>query len=258
MRTIAIITGASSGLGREFVHQVDCGAVEGLDEIWAVGRRAERLDALVRTVQTTVRPFCLDLSDDSSFDILAAALAEAGDIRVRLLVNCAGFGSFGDFALQARESASQMMGILMRAPVEVTYRVLPYLGAGSRIVNVSSVAAFAPQPRLAVYAASKRFVLDFSRALDAELAPVDIHVTALCPKFMKTEFLSHAGDDAAARAMTAIGFEQPADVARAALRASNAGRALCIPSPDMRAYYLASKLLPYPVLLKAEKALGIL
>lgn len=258
MSTIAIVTGASSGLGREFVRQLDRGAAGHLDEIWVIARRCDRLDALVRTCQTPVRPFCLDLREVESFDLLEGALNEAVGATVRLLVNCAGFGTFGDFALQGKDQATDMVELLMRAPVELTYRVLPFMRSGSRIINVSSVAAFTPQPRLAVYSAAKRFVLDFSRSLDAELADVDIHVTALCPKFMKTEFLNEPGDAKAAKMMTAIGFESADAVAEAALRASNAGRALCIPSCDMKAYYLATKLLPYPAIIHAEKLLEIL
>ena len=120
-----------------------------------------------------------------------------------LLVNNAGFGTFGDFAdMPARDNAD-MVRLLMLAPVELTYRALPYMAAGSRILNVASVAAFMPQPGLATYSASKRFVLDLSRALDAELGPVDIHVTALCPKFMRTGFLDHPGADVVAARIVA-------------------------------------------------------
>ena len=259
MTRIALVTGASSGLGREFVKRIDAGDTGGVDEIWAVARRADRLDALVRTCSTRVRPFCLDLSDPMSFDIIEGALAETEDADVTLLVNNAGFGVFGDFALEKRGEASDMLSVLVKAPVELMYRTLPYMHSGSRIINVASVAAFLPQPRLAVYAAAKRFILDITRALDAELGSVNIHATALCPKFMKTEFLDAAGDADVARKMSdAIGFERIDDVVTAALRASRAGRSLCIPSWDMRAYYVASRVVPYPLALKLERVLGAL
>lgn len=258
MRRIAIVTGASSGLGEEFVRLIDAESAGAVDEIWVVARRAERLEALVRTCGTAVRPFCLDLCDPVSFEILAGALAECKGARVSWLINNAGMGVFGDFAEHEPHQPGRMVSLLMRAPVELTYLVLPYLAAGSRIIQTASVAAFLPQPRLALYAAAKRFVLDFSRALDAELGEVGIHVTALCPKFMRTEFLDDAGDAEVARRMAGIGFERPRDVAAAALRAARAGRALCIPSPDMRIYYALSRLVPYPLALRAERALGIL
>lgn len=258
MSAIAIVTGASSGLGREFARLLDSGAFEGVDEIWAVARRAERLDALVRTTSLPVRPFCLDLCDPMSYDLIEGALAETPGARVRLLVNNAGFGTFGPFPSAGRTDAGRMCSLLVAAPVELMYRTLPYMEPGSRIINIASVAAFTPQPGLAVYSAAKRFLLDLSRSLDAELGEAGIHVTAVCPKFMKTEFLDEPGDAEAARRMTAIGFERADRVAAAALSASRAGRSLCIPSLDMRAYYAVSRVLPYKAVLKLERLVGAL
>lgn len=258
MTRIAIVTGASSGLGREFVKQLDAGAAGKLDEIWVVARRADRLEALRRTCDTLVRPFCLDLTDPASFDVIDGALSETPTAEVALLINNAGFGTFGPIAAQRPEDGASMAKLLMVAPVELIYRTLPYYRAGSRVINVASVAAFLPQPKLAVYSAAKRFILDLSRSLNAELGEADIHVTALCPKFMHTEFLDQPGDQAAASAMCAIGFERAEDVARSALRASNRGKDLCIPSLDMKAYYAASRILPYKAALAVERALGIL
>ena len=249
MTNIAIVTGASSGLGAEIVRQLAEGSFGPLDEIWTVSRRAER-------TSPRVRPFALDLTDPASFDVLEKALAETPGARVVLLVNNAGFGTFGDFADMPASDNASMVRLLMLAPVELTYRVLPYMSAGSRILNVSSVAAFMPQPGLATYSAAKRFVLDLSRSLDAELGPVGIHVTALCPKFMRTGFLDHAGADDVAACMAGLtGFEDVRRVARLGLRAARAGRALCIPSADMRAFYAAARLLPYPLALNLERAL---
>lgn len=258
MPTIAIVTGASSGLGKEIVRRIDHGEAGSVDEIWVVARRPERLDALVRTCSCTVRPFCLDLTDPDSFDILESALLETPAARVRLLVNNAGAASFGDFAGIPRDEVSRMMALLMLAPVELAYRTLPFMRAGSRIINIASIAAFLPQPRLAVYAAAKRFVLDFSRALDTELGDIDIHVTAVCPKFMKTEFLDAPGDAGCAQRMTRIGFDNVGHVAEAALAAAHAGRSLCIPSLDMKALYAATRVVPYRAAIALERALGIL
>lgn len=258
MTRIAIVTGASSGLGREFVKHIDVGKTVNVDEIWVVARRLERLEALRRTCHTPVRPFCLDLTDPASFDVIEGALGETPGAEVTLLVNNAGFGVFGGVAMQDKRDGGAMVRLLMQAPVELIYRTLPYLRRGSRIINVASVAAFLPQPNLAVYSAAKRFVLDLSRSLDAELGDADIHVTAVCPKFMQTEFLDKPGDVTAARAMTAIGFERADRVATCALRAAARGQSLCIPSLDMKAYYAASRILPYKAALAVEKALGIL
>lgn len=249
MTDIAIVTGASSGLGAEIVRQLEAGAFGKLDEIWAVSRHAEKTGPLVR-------PFALDLTDPAAFDELERALDETPGARVALLVNNAGFGTFGDFADMPAADNATMVRLIALAPVELTYRALPRMTRGSRVLNVASVAAFVPQPQLATYSAAKRFVLDLSRALDAELAPVGIHVTALCPKFMRTGFLDHTGkDDVAGRMAGLTGFEDVRRVARRGLAAARAGRALCIPSADMRALYVAIKLLPYPVVVTVESAL---
>lgn len=249
MTSIAIVTGASSGLGAEIVRQLAEGAFGPLDQIWAVSRHA-------RQTSPRVRPFPLDLTDPASFDVLEAELARTPGARVSLLVNNAGFGTFGDFGDMPKGDNRDMVRLLMLAPVELTYRALPHMASGSRVLNVSSVAAFMPQPGLATYSAAKRFVLDLSRALDAELGPVGIHVTALCPRFMRTAFLDHAGaDDVASRMAGVVGFEEVGRVAARGIAAARRGRALCIPSASMRALYAATKLLPYPVALAAERAL---
>lgn len=256
MSTIAIVTGASSGLGEQLVRQLDAGAFGRLDQIWAVARDGARLRALTAGCATPVRPLALDLAEPASFDAFQAALDEQPDAVVALLANNAGFGAFGDFASIPESDNAAMVRLLALAPVELTWRALPRMRPGSRVLNVASVAAFMPQPKLSVYAAAKRFVLDLSRSLDAELGGVGIHVTALCPKFMRTGFLDHVRDDeVAARMARLTGFEDPARVAEKGLEAARAGRALCIPSPDMRALYVAAKLLPYPAALGVERAL---
>lgn len=256
MSTIAIVTGASSGLGAAFTHQLDKGAFGRLDEIWIIARHADKLEALARSLSTPARPFALDLADETSYEHIAQALAQEKNLTVALLINNAGFGAFGSFSSVPAEQNAAMVRLLALAPVELSYQVLPYMLPGSRILNVSSAAAFMPQPRLSVYSAAKRFVLDFSRALDTELKSVGIHVTAVCPRFMRTAFLDHTLDSAEAMRMARLtGFEKPEHVAVKALRAARLGHALCIPSPYMRALYAATKVLPYPVALSLEQVL---
>lgn len=255
MSNIAIVTGASSGLGREICRQIDAGEFGPIDEIWAIARRSERLDALARISNVKVRPFALNLLDPVTFDIIENCLAETPHTHVKLLVNCAGVMRFGKFSAIEPADTRQMMSLLCLAPIELTYRALPFMRAGSRILNVSSVAAFMPMPELAIYSACKRFILDWSQSLNAELASVDIHTCALCPKFMHTELLDNVGSRRALNDTTFIGFESVETVVKKAADALRTGKAICIPSPEMKAYYVLAKVLPYPLALRLKDAL---
>ncbi|MCI1665006.1 MAG: SDR family NAD(P)-dependent oxidoreductase [Atopobiaceae bacterium] len=256
MKSIAIVTGASSGAGREFVRQLDAGIGGPISEIWVIARRQDRLDEVAASCTTPVRTFALDLTDPASFDVVSEALEAEPSANVQWLVNSAGFGKFGEFGTIGERGNAGMVRLNCLAVVEMCYRCILYMHAGSRIINMASVAALVPQPELTVYSASKRFVLDFSRALDAEMGGVGIHVTAVCPKFMDTEFLSKPGDPEAVKHMTFIGFEKPANVVGTAIRSAIRGRSMCVPSPDMKVVHVASKVLPTRFVMAAERVLG--
>lgn len=254
MRSIAIVTGASSGVGREFARQLDQGAGGALDELWLVARGAEHLEATRAQCSTPCRVFALDLTRPQSIDALAEALDEA-DARVCWLINSAGFGRFGSFGSISRDDEVNMVRLNCGAVVGLCHLALPHMDSGSCIINMSSVAGLAPQPELSCYSATKRFVLDLSRTLNYELEPVGIHVCAVCPKFMDTGFLANAGDARAVRRMTTIGYEQPRRVVRKALAAAGRGSATCVPSWDAKFIHVAVKLLPSALTLHAQDLL---
>lgn len=199
---IAIVTGASSGLGRGYARLAD--ERGGYDEIWAVARRRERLEQLAGELATLVRPLPLDLTDPASGDALEQALAEAAaqargqgqPFEVGLLVNAAGFGKFGTYADMTRAETDAMIDLNCRALVGVTQLALPYMGRGGRVIEVASSASFQPLPGLNVYAASKAFVRSYTRALRFELRGQGIRVTAVCPLWVRTEFIDVARDTA--------------------------------------------------------------
>ena len=255
MKHIAIVTGASSGVGREFVHQLASGAGGPLDEIWAVARREEELLRLASEhPQACVRPLPLDLTSPASCEELSALLHN-DEITVQWLVNCAGFGKFGAFADMQPNASADMVRLNCLAVVDMCSMCLPHMGPGSRIINLASIAGIVPQPYLAVYSATKAFVYELSRLLDEELRQGGIRVTAVCPKFMRTGFLDEPGDDDVARAMCRIGFQDVAVVVRRALATSVLGVPVCIPSLDMRMAARAAKLLPRRALFALENLL---
>lgn len=186
---IAIVTGASSGMGREFVRQL--GGYVSVDEIWAVARRASALETLKAETSVPVRPIVLDLLEASSFTELEALL-ESEKPNVRLLVNAAGFGKFGAYQKVPAEDDCRMIDLNCKALLLMTRLCVPYMQPGSHILELDSLSAFQPVPYITTYAATKAFVLSYSRALNQELKSRGIRVMAVSPGWVKTEFFDHA------------------------------------------------------------------
>lgn len=188
-KRIALVTGASSGMGKEFARRV-CGEYP-VDEVWAIARNLGRLEELQNELPVPVRAISLDLTDRESGDKLRALLEEEKpDIRV--LCNASGFGIFDRFDRASEEDNLGMIDLNCRALTQVTYLALPYLSAGSVVVNIASMSSFQPVPYINVYAATKAYVLSFSRALNRELNPRGVRVFAVCPYWTKTAFFDRS------------------------------------------------------------------
>ena len=186
---IAIVTGASSGMGREFVLQLS--KYVQVDEIWAIARRTEALESLKQESAVPVRPISMDLCQDASFESLQQLLdTEKPDVK--LLVNAAGFGKFGSYRYISVEDECRMIQLNCTALVRMTRLVLPFMGPGSHILQLDSLSAFQPVPFLNTYAATKHFVLAYSRGLNQELRSTGIRCMAMNPGWVKTEFFDHA------------------------------------------------------------------
>ena len=186
---IAIVTGASSGMGREFVRQL--AQWTPVEEIWAIARRADALEELKAETPVPVRPVCLDLLKEESFDTLQAML-EAEKPEIRLLVNAAGFGKFGAYHKVSLADEGRMIDLNCKALVAVTRTVLPYMAAGSHVLQLDSLSAFQPVPFITTYGATKSFVLSYSRAMNRELKGAGIRMMTMNPGWVKTEFFNHA------------------------------------------------------------------
>lgn len=248
---IAIVTGASSGMGREAVIQL-ADRFGGLDEIWAIARREEALQALKKQVPVPLRILPLDLSREADIQELAALLDEIKP-NVKVLLNSAGYGKIGPVGSVSLAEETGMVRLNCEALCAVTHMVLPYISDHSRIIQFASAAAFLPQPEFAVYAATKAFVLSYSRALNAELADRDIAVTAVCPGPVKTEFFDIAETTGEIPLYKKLAMANPKKVVRLALRDSMMGKSVSVYGPLMKAFSLLAKLAPHQLLLKLMK-----
>ena len=186
---IAIVTGASSGMGREFVRQLHGYAQ--VDEIWAIARREDALNKLKGETSVPVRPVCLDLLKEESFETLENLLT-AQQPEIRLLVNAAGFGKFGAYHKISVADDCRMIDLNCKALVVMTRLCLPHMGKNSHILQLDSLSAFQPVPYITTYGATKAFVLSYSRSINRELKPRGIRVMAMNPGWVKTEFFNHA------------------------------------------------------------------
>ena len=186
---IAIVTGASSGMGREFVLQLK--DYVQVDEVWAIARRTEALQKLEQECGLKVRPISLDLCDMESFTAVEQLLAQEKP-DVKLLVNAAGFGKFGAYHKVSLADDARMVDLNCKALLLMTRLVIPYMAPGSHILQLDSLSAFQPVPYITTYGATKAFVLSYSRAKNRELRSAGIRMMTMNPGWVKTEFFRHA------------------------------------------------------------------
>ena len=241
---IAVVTGASSGMGRDFVRQLD--AADTYDEIWVIARRRDRLESLTADVRAPLRILALDLTKQESMEEYKAALAECNP-TVSVLVNGSGFGRFGAFKDYPVADYYTMVDLNVKALVAVTYATLPYMEKGGEIYQLGSLSSFQPVPYINVYGATKAFVLSFSRALNQELRKTGIRVMAVCPGWVRTEFFDHAVTDDTIKYYNK--FFDSDDVVRRALKDMKRGKDVSICGFSVRAQVLATKLLPHKLVM---------
>lgn len=247
-KKVAVITGASSGMGREFAKLIDR-ELTCIDEIWLIARRRDRLEEVWDEIHKPSLIICSDVSEDSFADYYRKMLKQerAG---IKLLINCAGYGIIGSVAETGYDVSVGMVKTNCEGLTTVTQLSLPYMLEKSRIINLASSAAFLPQPDFAIYAASKSYVLSFSRALNVELRERNIFVTAVCPGPVATEFFRIA-EDGHKRAWFKDYFMADCySVVKQALEDSMARKELSIYGTAMKILYILSKIIPHRIILK--------
>ena len=193
MKNIIVVTGASSGMGKEFLLQI-LDKEKDIDEIWAIARREERLLELKKEVSNKIVPVKLDLTLKEDLLKYRDRLKKE-KVNIVILANCAGFGIFDHSENVDTDIKLNMIDLNVKAPVAMIDYSLPYMKENSKIMNIVSCAGFQPIPYINDYAATKAYLLSYSRALNQELKYRHIHVLAVTPYWTKTEFFDRAIDD---------------------------------------------------------------
>jgi uncharacterized protein len=239
MKHIDIITGASSGMGREFAFQVSADSKS--DEIWLIARRGDKLAEIVQLLmqlrskalsEGKTRPLpkavTMDISGQNGVNRLASLLAaeqvsdtDTGGFAISLLVNNAGFGTYGPFAETSIDRELEMVDLNCTALTGICGHALPFFERGSILINTASLASFLPLGNFAVYGATKAYVLSFTMALAAEIAARGIKVCALCPGSVRTEFADVASNGARKEVRNGLSAEK---VVQHCLKAARNGR----------------------------------
>lgn len=257
-KAIAVITGASSGLGQEFCRQLvretsGGGGLfhnEKLDELWVIARREDRLKEIGDMVSVPVKVLPCDLTEKESIAGIREELEEEQP-DIRFLINAAGYGKIGLTADMPLESLDGMIDLNCRAAVDVTQICLPFMSEGARILEICSTAAFQPFTYLNVYAATKAFLYRYSRALRVELLPRKIYVTAVCPYWVKdTEFIPTAQKSEGSEAIRSFPLAATRDrVVHHALADAAVGMPVSTPGPVCTLHRFARKCFSSDILL---------
>lgn len=256
-RPVALVTGASSGIGQALLPLLAAGP-SGPHDLVLVARRREKLEEQKRALeaQTGVRvtPLVIDLAAPGAAAEIAAQLKERA-LHVDVLVNNAGIGHYGAFADEPLAAAQKMIALNITTVTELTHLVLPGMRTQrrGRILQVASTAAFQPGPRMAVYYATKAYVLSFSEALSMELQGSGVTVTTLCPGPTRSEFMEVAHYDVTPLIDKAMMTSE--EVARIGYRAMMRGDRLAIAGTRNKLLAVASQVGPRSVVLSVTDRL---
>ncbi len=240
MKNIAIVTGASSGIGKQFALRV--WKEYSLDELWVIARGKEKLFALQEEISIPVRAIPLDLSQSESGETLRQILSEEQPC-VKVLCNASGYGVFERFDVISETDNLGMIDLNCRALTQITQIATPYLTSGSQIVNVASIAAFQPIPYGGVYAASKAYVLAFTRAINRELKSKGVHALAVCPYWTKTAFFERSNKNSVITRFDCM--YEPSFIIKKTFRAMKSKRDYVVPGAKAKFTHALTKIFPH-------------
>ncbi len=248
MKNIAIITGASSGMGEQCAYMLS-DLFTNLDELWLIARRAERLKIVSDKCALKARVMPLDLTDNSSYEYIENELKNPNAV-VRFLINASGFGKIGNIGSIHAQQEADMIDLNCTALTKLTNITLPYMKKRSCIINFASAASFVPQPGFGIYSATKAYVLYYTLALREELKDNGIRVCCICPGPVKTEFFNIAEEYKKSAFYKKLFMARPEKVASKAIRDACNNKAISIYGIQMKIAYILTKIIPWNILIK--------
>lgn len=252
MSEIAIVTGASSGLGREFVGAI-VETYPKINEIWLIARRKDLLESLAKSYPTKkFKLLSLDLTQEENYAIFKCEL-EINRPNIKLLVNNAGLVASNSFSKVSLERQEAMIKLNALAPMVLTHMSLPFMKKGGQIINICSVAGFAPTPNMLTYSSTKAFLFNFSKGLHAELKDKGINVLAMSPGNMKTELFASPEMPKGKSIVNLLPFLDMKKISRRALQLSAKGKMEYTPHFVYKSYHALAKLLPSKIIMKFSK-----
>lgn len=248
---IAVITGASSGLGGEFLRQLPKYYPD-IEEYWIIARRREKLEAAAEKCPVPCKILALDLTKEESYREFEAELKKEKP-QIWMLINNSGCGYLGNVGEGELEKQTSMIDLNLKGLTAVTHLALPYMPRGSRIINISSIASFCPNARMTVYSSTKAYVTSFTFGLGEELKDRSITATAVCPGPMDTEFIKVGGIKGNSKTFDILPYCDPAKVAKGALIAAGLGFSVYTPTAFYKFYRFLAKLTPTKLMMKLTK-----
>lgn len=245
---IAVITGASSGIGKEICFAIQ-DRIPAVEEFWLFSRRKDELQKIANQLFCPARLFSYDLTEKEGIEEYRSALTKDKP-SILFLVNAAGFGKLGETEKLSESEQLKMIDLNCKALTAFTVYSLPFMRRKSRIIQIASAAAFLPQREFSVYAATKSYVYSFSLSLREELREREIGVTAVCPGPVDTEFFKVAGNEGKLRFAKSFFMAKPKKVAMQALMDSVLKRPVSVYGFSMKLFYAMSRVIPDFILIK--------
>ncbi|MDO5517636.1 MAG: SDR family NAD(P)-dependent oxidoreductase [Clostridium sp.] len=248
---IAIVTGASSGLGVEFTRTI-INKYKYLDEIWIIARRKERLVQIAdENKDIRIRPISMDLSKNESFLELEGILKEENP-HIDILINNAGYEKIGSVLDMNMSDILSIVDINIKGMTALSRICLPYMKKGSFEIITSSVSSFSPVPNQTIYSASKKYVYYFGRSLREEMKKAGVNVLILCPGNMDTE-MNPRGKMTHSKQINLLPYLNMKAVTENSLKRAQNGKAVYTPGAFYKFYRICSKIMPSAFMIKITK-----